>query len=104
MNPKYENLHYIDLGASLRKFNDVIKSRKQGDMPMITTELFENIGFIFGILFFQDPFFCVKRLHNIFLKFLPTVQLNVWHIALRVSVSVADNLNIAFTSFCRNQG
>ena len=27
MNPKYEKLHYIDLGASLRKFNDVIKSR-----------------------------------------------------------------------------
>ena len=32
MNLKYEDLHYIDLGASLRKFNDVIKTRKQGDM------------------------------------------------------------------------
>ena len=32
MNPKHENLHYIDLGASLCKFNDVIKTRKQGDM------------------------------------------------------------------------
>ena len=27
MNLKYEDLHYIDLGTSLRKFNDVIKSR-----------------------------------------------------------------------------
>ena len=32
MNLKYENLHYIDLGALLHKFNDVIKSCKQGDM------------------------------------------------------------------------
>ena len=29
MNLKYENLHYIDLGASLHKFNDVIETRKQ---------------------------------------------------------------------------
>ena len=39
MNPKYENLHYIDLGASLRKFNDVIKSRKQGDMGEVTNAI-----------------------------------------------------------------
>ena len=32
MNLKYEDLHYSDLGASLRNFNDVIKTRKQGDM------------------------------------------------------------------------
>ena len=34
MNLKYEDLHYSDLGASLRNFNDVIKTRKQGDMPI----------------------------------------------------------------------
>ena len=32
MNLKHEDLHYSDLGASLRNFNDVIKTRKQGDM------------------------------------------------------------------------
>ena len=40
MNPKYENLHYTDLGASLRKFNDVIKSRKQGDMLVHRDDLY----------------------------------------------------------------
>ena len=29
---EYEDLHYIDLSASLRDFNDVIETRKQGDM------------------------------------------------------------------------
>ena len=32
MSLKYKNLYFIDLGESLHKFNDVIKSRKQGDM------------------------------------------------------------------------
>ena len=36
MNLKYEDLHYSDLGASLRNFNDVIKTRKQEDMPLST--------------------------------------------------------------------
>ena len=36
MNLKYEDLHYSDLGASLRNFNDVIKTRKQGDMTLKT--------------------------------------------------------------------
>ena len=44
MNPKYENLHYIDLGASLRKFNDVINSRKQGDMTRLPVEYFCDFG------------------------------------------------------------
>ena len=32
MNLKYENLYYNDFGGSLRKFNDIIETRKQGDM------------------------------------------------------------------------
>ena len=35
MKVKYENLHYIGLDASLREFNDVIETRKQGDMSII---------------------------------------------------------------------
>ena len=35
---KYEDdLHYIDLGGSLRNSNDVIETRKQGDMILCTS-------------------------------------------------------------------
>ena len=54
MNPKYENLHYIDLGASLRKFNDVIKSRKQGDMDLAINLLWGGIEVILALDFGRE--------------------------------------------------
>ena len=42
MNLKYENLQYIDLGASPRKFNDVIENRKQGSMPFNALNNLQN--------------------------------------------------------------
>ena len=49
MNLKYEDLHYSDLGASLRNFNDVIKTRKQGDMRLTCSNMSTGSVDVYGV-------------------------------------------------------